>query len=216
MVAFSPGASSTTPASAAPATAAASLLQIGDITANAAHPLHAGQSLNISFDGTPGGTATFDLSNVVQASPMHETRPGHYEGSYIAQIGMNITDAPILVTLSKAGQSAHAIGPEPLNIITDPPQVKTTAPSSDARINTLRPSIYVTFLTVGGKGMNADSLELSVDGKDVTSQSTRTGAFVSYFPATDLHDGKISVRVHGADVAGNPLDYSWSFVISTK
>jgi hypothetical protein len=50
----------------------------------------------------------------------------------------------------------------------------------------------------------------------VTSQSTRTGAFISYFPTADLHEGTIAVRVRGADVAGNALDYSWSFVISSR
>jgi hypothetical protein len=74
----------------------------------------------------------------------------------------------------------------------------------------------VTFVTLGGKGMNPSSLVLIVDGKDVTAQATRTGAFISYFPANDLHEGSIPVQVKGADVAGNALDYSWSFVIVSK
>jgi len=220
VVAFTPAPPGGATPSAIPATpgttVAANALSISGVTANTDHPLHLGQSVDIAFDGTPGGTATFDLSNVVVAAPMREVRPGHYEGSYVVQVGTNLVDAPILVTLIKAGQSAHAVGPDPLNIITEPPQVKETAPGSGARINTLRPSIYVTFETLGGKGMDAGSLQLLVDGKDVTSQATRTGGFISYFPASDLHQGQISVRVRGADVAGNALDYSWSFVISSN
>jgi len=222
VVAFTPvpagGATpSASPSGSGPMTTAnAQTLDISDVTANTDHPLHLGQSVDIAFDGTPGGNATFDLSNVVVAAPMREIRPGHYEGSYVVQVGTNLVDAPILVTLSKGGQSAHAVGPEPLNIITEPPQVKETAPANGTRINTLRPSIYVTFETVGGKGMDAGTLQLTVDGKDVTSQATRTGGFISYFPASDLHQGQISVRVRGADVAGNALDFSWSFVISSN
>jgi len=215
VVAFSPAHSVAT-ASPSPSATVASGVQISDVNANAQHPLHVGQTLTVSFDGTPGGAASFDLSNVVLGTPMREVRPGYYEGSYVVQVGTNIVDAPLLVSLSKGGQTAHAVGPAPLNIITEAPQVKATAPGDGARINTLRPSIYVTFETIGGKGMDASSMQLVVDGKDVTSQATKTGAFISYFPTSDLHDGRIAVRVRGADVAGNQLDYSWSFVISTK
>lgn len=217
VVAFTPGYQpQTSVATAGPSTGPSQSVGIESVTDNAAHPFHVGQSVNVAADGTAGGTASFDLSNVIIDNPMREVRPGHYEGSYVVQVGTNLVDAPILVTLVKNGLTAHAVGTQPLNIITEPPQVKETAPASGARINALRPSIYVTFSTLGGKGMDADSLQLTVDGKDVTGQSTRTGAFISYFPASDLHEGSITVRVKGADVAGNPLDYSWSFVISSR
>jgi len=216
VVAFTPGRQATTTATAAPDTANPQSLQISGVFARTDHPFRVGQAVDVAFEGTPGGTASFDLSNVILATPMREVRPGRYEGTYTVQVGTNLVDAPILVTLSKGGQTAHAVGPQPLNIITEPPQVKETAPSTGARVNSLRPSIYVTFETLGGKGMDAGSLQLLVDGKDVTSQSTRTGAFISYFPTADLHEGTIAVRVRGADVAGNTLDYSWSFVISSR
>lgn len=217
IVAFTPGGHASVTATAGPDTAnPSSSVQIGAVSVRTDHPFHVGQSVDVAFDGTPGGTASFDLSNVILATPMREARPGHYEGSYTVQVGTNLVDAPILVVLSKGGQTAHAVGPQPINIITEPPQVKETAPAGGARVNALRPSIYVTFATLGGKGMDAGSLQLTVDGKDVTAQATRTGAFVSYFPAADLHEGAITVRVKGNDVAGNPLDYSWSFIISSK
>jgi hypothetical protein len=217
VVAFTPGYQpQTSVATAGPGTGPAQSVGIASVTDNAAHPFHVGQSVDVAADGTPGGTASFDLSNVILNTPMREVRRGHYEGSYVVQIGTNLVDAPILVTLVKNGLTAHAVGTQPLNIITEAPQVKETAPTSGARINALRPSIYVTFATLGGKGMNADSLQLMVDGKDVTAQSTRTGAFISYFPASDLHEGAVTVQVKGTDIAGNPLDYSWSFVIASR
>jgi hypothetical protein len=184
------------------------------VSDNAHRPFRAGQSVQVSMDGTPGGVGAFDLGDIVLDNAMKEIRPGHYEGAYAVAVGTNIIDAPILVKLTKGGLTAHAVGPDPLSILTEPPQVKETAPLSGARINTTRPSIYVTFATIGGKGMDPGSLQLLVDGKDVSAQATRTSAFVTYFPAADLHAGKISVEVKGSDVAGNPLDYTWSFVIA--
>ena len=189
-------------------------VRIGDVSDNAHRPFRAGQSVQVSMDGTPGGVGAFDLGDVVLDNAMKEIRPGHYEGAYAVAVGTNIIDAPILVKLTKGGLTAHAVGPDPLSIFTEPPQVKETAPLSGARINTTRPSIYVTFATIGGKGMDPGSLQLLVDGKDVSAQATRTSAFVTYFPAADLHAGRISVEVKGSDVAGNPLDYTWSFVIA--
>ena len=217
IVAFTPGQQAApSPGAVQPSSGPAQTITITDVAANARHPLRLGQTLSVAIDATAGGSATFDLANVILDTPMREVRPGHYEGSYVVQVGTNLVDAPILVTLQKSGLIAHAVGPDPLNIITDPPQVKETAPAAGARINTLRPSIYVTFSTLGGKGMDAESLQLVVDGKDVTTQATRTGAFISYFPSADLHEGAITVQVKGTDVAGNPLDYSWSFVIASK
>lgn len=189
-------------------------VRIGDVSDNAQRPFRAGQSVRVSMNGTPGGVGAFDLGDVVLDNAMKEIRPGRYEGAYAVAVGTNIIDAPILVKLTKGGLTAHAVGPDPLSILTELPQVKETAPLSGARINTTRPSIYVTFATIGGKGMDPGSLQLLVDGKDVSAQATRTSAFVTYFPAADLHAGRISVEVKGSDVAGNPLDYTWSFVIA--
>ena len=217
IVAFTPGKPSETPsATATPGGVTGDAVRISGVTDNADHPFKLGQTVSVAMDGTPGGTGTFDLSNVILGTAMRETRPGHYEGAYVVQVGTNLVDAPILVSLAKGGQIASSVGPDPLTIITDSPQVKETAPASGARVNTLRPSIYVTFVTLGGKGMNPNSLVLIVDGKDVTAQATRTGAFISYFPVSDLHEGAIPVHVKGSDVAGNALDYSWSFVIASK
>ncbi len=217
IVAFTPGRASEVVTSTAPPGAATSAgLQISDVTDNARHPYRLGQSVDVEADGTPGGTMTFDLSNVVNGTPMREVRSGHYQGSYVVQVGTNLVDAPILVNLAKGGETVHAVGPDPLTIITDAPQVKETAPGPGARVNAARPSIYVTFSTLGGKGMDPATLQLIVDGRDVTAQATKTAAFISYFPAADLHEGTIGVQVKGADVAGNTLDFQWTFVISSK
>jgi hypothetical protein len=199
-----------------PATSATnSSLMIAHVNNDAA-ALHAGQTLHVSASGTSNAAASFDLSNIVLGVGMRETNPGHYEGAYVVEVGTNMVDAPLFVRLRKGNDVAVAAASTPLTIITQPPEVRDTAPANGARINTMRPSIYATFATLGGKGMNTGSLRLFVNGRDVSDQSTLTAGFVSYYPATDLSAGPISVEVKGADVAGNALDYRWSFVIRAQ
>jgi len=190
--------------------------QIKGIRDNAASAFRAGAVLNIAADGTPGSSAAFDLSDVIAGLPMRETRAGHYEGQYIVTVGTNLVDAPILVRLSHGGETAVAESPNLLNIVTTPPTVKDAAPVAGARVNTARPGIFATFLTVGNKGMNPDSLQMSLNGRDVTARTTRTEAFISYYPSSDLNTRAVEVEVKGTDIAGNTLDYTWTFQIAGR
>ena len=204
----------TTSATATPSAQAPSAdLKISDVTDDADHAFRVGQTLHVRMDGTPGATATFDLSNVVVDNPMKETQPGHYEGAYVVEVGTNLVDAPIIVRLAKNGLTAQAVGPDPLAIITTPPTVQDVKPDVDAQVNNARPNIYVTFSSFGDRGVDAQSLKLVVNGKDVTSQATRTAEFISYLPAADLGGGKVTVEVSGSDTAGNSLYYRWSFTV---
>ena len=69
-----------------------------------------------------------------------------------------------------------------------------------------------TFALVTG-GVNAQTLKLVVNGKDVSAQATRTAAFISYLPSEEFGGGPVTVVVSGADTAGNPLYYKWTFTV---
>lgn len=192
-----------------------SAVRITNVGENANHvAFRAGQTLKVWAEGTPGARAFFDLSNVIIDNPMREVRAGRYEGDYFVGVGTNLTDAPVLVRLSRGGETALAEAPDPLTIVTTPPVVKETAPAADARINTSRPNIFATFATVGDKGLDPASLRLIVNGRDVSTLATRTPTFVSYYPPAEISSGPVLVEVKGSDIAGNTLDYRWSFVIS--
>ena len=188
-------------------------VKIDAVSDDAQNAFRVGQTLHVRMDGTPGGSATFDLSNVVVDNPMRETTPGHYEGDYVVAVGTNLVDAPIIVRLVKNGLTAQAEGPDPLAIITTPPTVTDAKPDPDSQVNSARPNIYVTFSTVGDRGMDAQSLKLLVNGKDVSRQATRTASFISYFPTSDFGGGPVTVELTGTDTAGNPLSYRWTFTV---
>jgi len=209
-----------TPASfakgAAPSAPAAGGLRIDQVSDNAQSALREGETLRVMAVGSPGASASFDLSDVYVDNPMREVDPGRYEGSFTVSVGTNLIDAPILVRLRRGADAVVTASQDPLTVITQPPQIKDTAPADGARINTARPSIYATFVTLGGKGMQTASIRLFVDGKDVSDQATRTAAFVSFYPANDLPEGQTTVEVKGDDVAGNALDYRWAFTIGAE
>ena len=218
VVALTPGGSGAA-ATATPGTTTAGAsgsgggLLISDVTDDATHAFRAGQTLHVAMDGSAGATATFDLSNVIVANRMVETKPGHYEGSYVVEVGTNLVDAPIIVRLAKDGLTAQAEGPDPLAIITTPPSIEDVKPEAGSQVNNPRPNIYATFSTFGDRGMDAQTLKIIVDGNDVSAQATRTAAFISYLPASTLGGGTVTVEVKGADTAGNPLDFKWSFTV---
>jgi len=204
------------PQGATPRAASQNGLRIDQVTDNAQSALRAGQALRVTAIGSPGAAATFDLSDVYLNNPMREIDPGRYQGSFNIDVGTNLVDAPILVRLRRGANAVVATSQDPLTVITQPPQIKDTAPADGARINTARPSIYATFVTLGGKGMDTGSIRLVVDGKDVSDQATRTAAFVSFYPAVDLPEGPTTVEVRANDVAGNALDYRWTFTIASR
>ncbi len=188
-------------------------LRIDGVSDNAERALRAGEVLRVSANGTPGAQAQFDLSNIIVANPMRETYPGRYEGEFTVGVGTNLSDAPVVVRFAKDGETAIAEAADPLTIITTPPAVRATAPAADQAIVSRRPDVFASFTTAGDKGMDPSSLHLTLNGRDVSTGATRTGTFISYFPATDLPPGTVVAEVWGTDIAGNAVRYRWSFSI---
>jgi copper amine oxidase-like protein len=182
---------------------------------NASEPLRAGQSLSIVATGSPGAAASFDIGDMIVGVPMRETRPGRYEGSFDIGVGTNLVGAPVIVRFALASATAQALAPDTATIITTPPSVREVAPADGAVVTSRRPSIYVTFNTVGNRGMLADSERLLVNGIDVTPASTRNASYIYYLPGADVEPDVIRVELHASDTAGNPLAYSWSFDLAS-
>ena len=209
---FATSATSTPP----PGVSGGGAAQIKAVHDNALTPFRTGQTLTVIAQGTSGAQASFDLSDVIAGNVMRETSPGRYEGQYAIGVGTNLVAAPILVRLTKNGETAVAEAADPLTIVTTPPSVNNVAPSAGAVVDTARPSIFATFSTLGDIGMDPSSLQMLVNGRDVTWQATRDPAYISYYPAGELSSKTVEVEVKGTDTAGNTLDYRWAFSIAGK
>ncbi|HXM08138.1 MAG TPA: hypothetical protein VN936_11775, partial [Candidatus Acidoferrum sp.] len=96
-----------------------------------------------------------------------------------------------------------------------PPGVSDFGPDNGDVVNDNRPSMYATFNS-DAVPVNPSSVQIVVNGHDVTSDSVRTPQFVQYVPAFGYPDGPVRVTVRVADGAGNVTTKSWTFVIRTR
>ena len=83
-------------------------------------------------------------------------------------------------------------------------------------MNSTRPNIYATFTSPSEIDINASSIQIVVNGHDVTSSSTRSRTFITYSPGVDYPDGPVNVTVKVADAAGNTASRSWTFTVRTR
>ena len=187
---------------------------IASFTIGAPHALRAGDAFDVALRGTPGGRATFDIGTYVTGLPLQETQPGVYTAHYTIPPDASFGQTPVYGHLSAGGTDApRAQAPTLLAVSSAPPQVIDIAPLNGQIVNNDRPSIYATFRTVTGVGINPSTATIAVNGLDVTPSSTRTDEFITYSPLVALADGPVSVQVRVADQAGNLQTRTWSFTI---
>ena len=87
------------------------------------------------------------------------------------------------------------------------PQAVLVEPLEGATAPTLRPRIGGVF------DRDVHNLRLFVDGRDFTSQATKTKRRIFWSPPYDLSSGQHSARILGTDNRGRELENSWSFVV---
>ena len=73
-----------------------------------------------------------------------------------------------------------------------------------------RPVIEVEYRDEG-TGVDASSVNLLVDGRDVTSETKVTQEKATYRPAEELEEGQHKVKVSLTDLAGNKTTKEWAF-----
>lgn len=177
------------------------------------HALAAGDTLEVTLRGTPGGTASFDIGPYVRGRPLAETAPGRYNGSYTVRRGENFADAPVFGYLhAGAADAPRGESAATVSVSTEPPGIADFAPGEGAVVNNARPSIYATFSSVTVP-VSASSARIEVNGHDVTSSCVRTSRFIEYTPGIDYPAGPMRVTVRVKDAAGNAASKSWTFYI---
>jgi hypothetical protein len=187
---------------------------IASFTIDVQRALRSGDAFNLTLHGTPGGRATFDIGAYLTGLPLNETQPGLYTAHYTIPPNVNFGQTTVYAHLSAGGADApRAEAPTLLAVSSTPPQIVDIAPLDGQSVNNDRPSIYATFRTPTGVGINPSSATITVNGHDVTPSATRTGQFITYSPGVALADGNVTVAVRVADEAGNQQTRTWSFTI---
>ncbi len=95
---------------------------------------------------------------------------------------------------------------------TTPPTITIISPAKDSVLSTK--SVNITASYSDDVAINAASVTLKVDGRDVTPQSKVTAAGVSY--STTLEEGPHSVFLVVNDTSGNIASANWSFTVKAQ
>jgi len=203
--------------SGSPSAAPSAAVAISAFSISPLRPLHAGETLDVSLTGTPGGHASFDLGDYLTGLALDEVSPGTYRGHFAIPDRFNVTRVPVYGKLTVGGSNApRAEAATTLSAATTPPAVTDVAPPPNQTVNNSRPSIYATFAAPTEIPLNVSSLTLIVNGHDVTSSTTRSNTFITYSPGVDYPDGRVTVSVRVSDTAGNTTERNWSFTIKTR
>lgn len=177
--------------------------------------LRAGATLKVKLDGTAGADAYFRIPGVVSDTPMRETRKGHYEGEWrlprAGESALYISDGSVIAYLKMgSSQSPLLQSGKAVQVDTSAPSVVDRAPEPYSVETNPRPTIYALF-DKSGSGMDTSRVRLSVNGRDVTADSTITRNFISYTPRADMSAGTYNVDLTLTDKAGNVSDALWQF-----
>jgi len=87
------------------------------------------------------------------------------------------------------------------------PQILNPAPSGTAAA---QPTISARIIDTGS-GIDANSINLTLDGINATNSTELTGDLVTYLPAESLSPGSHGVQLSVRDMAGNEQTSAWNF-----
>jgi hypothetical protein len=88
-----------------------------------------------------------------------------------------------------------------------------TRPDRDADVASQRPTIEAHFI---GGAADPNSLRITLDGLDITEQTSRSPSGFVFSPPSDLQSMRHDVRVTGTDRSGAPFALRWSFRSGTS
>lgn len=191
--------------------------QITQITHSGVAPLHPGDVLRVTLVGTPKGQASFSIPGVTEKTAMKEAPDGTYTADLTLPAGLQVKGVAVYGVLQVGDRRAPlATAPLPLTVQPLVPHLGRPAPEPGAVVSEKTPRVTAFFDMIGGT-LDPASVQVLVNGSDVTKQAYITREFFTFTPPQPL-SGAVKVQVLGKAVmtaGGVPVDWSdeWSFVI---
>lgn len=187
---------------------------ISSFTHNAGAWIRPGETIDVALRGTPGLSGSFSISGVVEDVAMREVGAGDYRGSWTAPNNRQIaiTGAAIVGSLRGMNETKLIQAAAPVSIDTVAPKITQVLPEANSRVARGDVSISAVF-DESGSGMDTRSVRVLVNGQDVTRDANVTGVFASL--RTDrVVVGRNVIAVSATDLAGNPVNKTWEFVVA--
>ena len=126
--------------------------------------------------------------------------------------GMDVAYDGLARTIALA-QRAEPVAAAPTVIVGDavrPPLNVTVSPAANAQVHDPYPSISARF--AGAASLDPHSLQVRIDERDVTADTSVLGDQVLITPRAALTPGTHVVTISGRDITGAAIAQQWSFV----
>ena len=178
--------------------------------------LEPGAELRFMLEGAPGANVTVDLPGVSNDVALREIRPGHYEGAYTLRRSDNLNPTrPVVATLRIGDRVVNANLAQPLVAAapdTKPPLIGALSPQEGATVAGGPVQITANFDDRGGSGVDPQSVQIVVSGRNVTRESQVNAQSVNFRGM--LPPGHHTVEVTARDQAGNTVRRNWGFEVA--
>ncbi|MCL5773138.1 MAG: copper amine oxidase N-terminal domain-containing protein [Firmicutes bacterium] len=199
-----------------PAPASAAAPNIQSVSHDAAAALHPGDTLNVTIEGDPGCTASFDIFGVATKVPMREVSNGRYTGSFqIPSTARSVGNAAVFGRLSRGGRESMLATPSGVTITAESVRISKVLPKENSTVKTNLPNMLVVFTGSGSTRVIPSSVRLYLNNLDVTNDATIDQDIISYIPKQNLNPGVNTAFVSAADTDGNSITKEWSFIVQT-
>lgn len=189
----------------------------GAFVSNQSGFIGAGIPLKFTLKAPAGGQATFRIPGATGDIQMVEESEGVYAGLYATpagrEIGLILNNAAPIATLKSGDVTTYTQLSNQMSIDTVAPLLGQFLPEPNSRVANDRPIISVQMDDGVGSGVDTKMVQLSLDGKDVSSSCKVTSHRAMFRPSSSLEPGLHEVNVVATDRAGNISTANWSFSI---
>lgn len=184
-----------------------------------------GRVMRFRLVGSPDAQAEIDIPQVVQNIPLREVQPGVYEGSYTIRLRDDLSEIDRAVATLRNGPLAttarivlegegfgYGHGNGARRHDRHGPEVVDVTPDHGQRVTERGLTQVTARFRDNRSGVDASSVRLRIDGRDVTNWSRVSAADVSF--RGDLREGRHQAELVVRDRAGNLTRVEWNFVVN--
>lgn len=177
------------------------------LSTNAQGWIRGGQSISFTLSATPNQPATLYLADGTIEVPFRELKPGLYQAEYTVPMKeverVSFMDADAFAVVGRGADRIALQTTTAIWVDNENPNISNLKPDRLQKIAQRRPAITAELLDPNGSGVVVNSVRLTLNGRDVTSDAVITDRMLVYKPASDLPVGRYEVKITARDKAGN-------------